>query len=431
MVHLSKYMIPILGIAFLLSYLVPIHARSPFDAAPINYSTTEPTGKIAQLQQLLDQGQASLEYDEEHGYLPSVLKQLNVPISSQGLVFSKTSFQRRRITAKTPRAVYFNENVYIGWVQQGDVLEISVVDPKLGTVFYSLDQKKTEKPQFTRQVESCMLCHSSTAGYRVPGHVVQSVQVNEQGYPVTGTTRYRIDHTSPFKQRWGGWYVTGTHGDQRHLGNLTFDSYRKPNLDDGANLLDLSERIDTTKYLSSHSDIVALMVLEHQTTMHNVFTSASFQTRKAIYEEEQLKEETASNDPARLPLTQLRINNAAEEVIKYLLFCEEIELEAEIKGTNSFAKDFTTKGLKDSKNRSLREFDLTTRMFKYPCSYLIHSESFDSQPVDLKKRIYFRLNEILSNKDSTQPFQHLSPDARKAIREILSETKPEYKKYLD
>ncbi|MGY8770610.1 MAG: hypothetical protein ACKVH8_19525 [Pirellulales bacterium] len=417
-----------LGFTLLLINFGTLFAKSPFDAAPIHYSQTEPTDKVSKLQQLLDQGTTALTYDEKHGYLPSVLKHLNVPTSSQGLVFSKTSFQRRRITAKTPRAVYFNEDVYIGWVQEGDVLEISAADPKLGTVFYTLDQLKTKKPKFTRQVESCMLCHSSTAGYRVPGHVVQSVQVNEQGYPITGTTRYRIDHTSPFKQRWGGWYVTGTHGQQRHLGNLTFESYKKPDLDQGANIVDLSQQIDTTKYLSNHSDIVALMVLEHQTSMRNIFTSASFQTRKVIYEEEQLKLETNNTDTARLPLTQLRYNNAAEEVVKHLLFCEEIELESKIQGSSEFEKEFTAKGPHDNQNRTLRDFDLTTRMFKYPCSYLIYSDSFDSLSKELKKRIYSRLNEILTNQDTTQPFQHLSIKDRKAIREILLDTKPEYHK---
>ena len=243
-------------------------ARSPFDAEPINYSTAALNDPVSLLQKKLEKDEARLEFDNQHGYLRSVLKHLNVPPSSQGLVFSKTSFQRPFISPKKPRAIYFGDNVYVGWVQDGEVIEISSVDPQLGAIFYTIEQEQSKRPRFKRRIESCMICHSSSFGQRVPGHVVQSVFPNRSGLPITGSRRYRTDHTSPLRERWGGWYVTGTHGDQRHLGNLLFsgrEAIDEPDLDQGSNIVDLSSQLDTSPYLSKGSDIVDLTVLGRST----------------------------------------------------------------------------------------------------------------------------------------------------------------------
>src|SRR6478735_1723676 len=103
-----------------------------FDRPPINYSTTKPANLISQLQKRLDEGEAKLGFTDEHGYLPDVLKELKVPVSSQMLVFSKTSLQRDRITPRTPRALYFNDEVYVGFCRLGEVMEVVAADPQLG-----------------------------------------------------------------------------------------------------------------------------------------------------------------------------------------------------------------------------------------------------------------------------------------------------------
>src|SRR5947209_11611205 len=92
--------------------------------------------------------QLKLEYTENWGYLPSVLKELNVPISSQTLVFSKSSFQLSQISPQMPRAIYFNDDTYVGWVNHGQFIEIATVDPKTGPVFYTLDQDYDPYPEF-------------------------------------------------------------------------------------------------------------------------------------------------------------------------------------------------------------------------------------------------------------------------------------------
>src|SRR5262245_12201787 len=95
------------------------------DRPPIRYDASTPDNVVSRLQKRLDAGKASLAYDGDFGYLPALLRELNVPKSSQMFVFSKTSFQRQRIGPKTPRAVYFADDVYVGYCHLGEVLEIS------------------------------------------------------------------------------------------------------------------------------------------------------------------------------------------------------------------------------------------------------------------------------------------------------------------
>src|SRR5262249_24032554 len=153
-------------------------------------------------------------------YLKAVLKALGVSEASQTLVFSKTSFQHARIGPRAPRALYFGDDVYVGYVRGGDVLEFSTVDPNLEATFYLLDQQKTEKPEFVGQTHACRQCHASGKTQEAPGHLVRSVFPSRTGLPVFNAGSFVTDPSSPFSESWGGWYVTGTHGGQRHMGNV-------------------------------------------------------------------------------------------------------------------------------------------------------------------------------------------------------------------
>ena len=403
-----------------------------FEREPINYVTASEDNPVSQLQARLDSGETKLTFDDRVGYLKAVLHELGVSESSQMLVFSKTSLQRHRIAPKTPRAIYFNDDVYVGFCQDGDVAEFSAVDPQLGTVFYTLDQEQSDKPRFTRQNDNCLLCHASTQTRSIPGHLVRSVYVDQAGFPVFAMGTHRIDHTSPLAKRWGGWYVTGTHGEQTHLGNLIVSGkqVREPvDNTSGHNVTDLSSRLETSAYLTPHSDLVALMVLEHQAETHNLITRASFTTREALHAESRLNKDL--NEPAghRWQSTTTRIQSAGNELVKFLLFSGEAPLTAKLHGTSSFADEFAARGPRDTQQRSLRDFDLERRLFKYPCSYLIYSRSFDALPRESKDFVYRRLWEVLSGADQTKDFAHLSITDRTAIREILTATKlglPDY-----
>jgi hypothetical protein len=412
----------------LLSWALPAYGQPSFENAPINYHTAPARDPVAQLQQQIDQGTVRLDFDEEHGYLKSVLQKLNVSPASQMLVFSKTSFQRQYISPRTPRAVYFNDNVYVGWVQGGDVMEMSAVDPELGAVFYTLRQRAAEKPRFIRDRGDCLSCHASSRTHNVPGHLVRSVFSSPSGLPHFGAGTFRTTHASPLKERWGGWYVTGTHGAQRHMGNVVArndDQPEKLDLETGANLVDLQQRIDASPYLNGHSDIVALMVLEHQADMHNLITRAHFDARFALRDAKIMNKLLDEPDDYISPSTERRLRSAAEKVVRYMLFVDETVLTDPIKGTSQFTDYFVSLGPKDSKGRSLRDLDLRTRLFRFPCSYLIHSEAFAALPFPLKQRIYDRLWQVVLGEDASEEFAHLSADDRQAIREILTETVPE------
>jgi hypothetical protein len=397
-----------------------------FEQEPILYSKSEPDNHVSRLIAEIASGDTRLEYNAEFGYLRSLLAALDVPVSSQMLVFSKTSMQRQRIAPQTPRALYFNDDVYIGYCHQGEVLEISAADPELGAVFYTLDQD-AGIPQLRRQTDNCLICHGSSQTKQIPGHVVRSVLTDAAGLPILSAGTHRIDHTSPFEKRWGGWYVTGTHGEQQHLGNLIVRGRAKPEAienADGQNVTSLDERFDTSHYLTGHSDIVALMVLEHQTDAHNYLTRANHLTRQAMHYQQALNRELGEPADHLWDSTKSRIKNAGEPLVEYLLFSGEAKLTAPIRGTSGFAEEFSERGPRDSKGRSLRDFDLQSRLFKYPCSYLIYSPSFDSLPSEVKDYTFRRLWEILSGQDQNEKFTHLSFADRRAILEILRETLP-------
>lgn len=407
-----------------------LHADD-FDREPINYATSQPDNCISRLQQKIDQGSATLKFDRR-GYLASVLNELDVSPTTQMLVFSKTSLQRHRIEPATPRALYFNDNVYVGFCQAGEVLEISAVDPQLGTAYYTLEQQPSDKPQFTRQTDSCLLCHSSTQATGIPGNLVRSVYPDAGGFPILSSGSFRIDQTSPLEKRWGGWYVTGRHGTQKHLGNLIVKGKQEPEEIDnsqGHNVTDLSSRLDLDPYLMPHSDIVALMVMEHQTMAHNLLTQANFTTRQALHYQETLNRELHEPPGHRWESTKSRIKSVGEPLVKYLLFSGEAKLQSPITGTSGFAEHFVRQGPRDPHGRSLRDLDLQTRLFKYPCSYLIYSPSFDALPSDVRDYTLQRLWSILQGTDQSPEFAHLSPEDRTAIREILIATKPNLPAY--
>jgi hypothetical protein len=287
--------------AALVLVAVPAALRADdFEREPISYSQSTPSNSVSRLFEKIASGEKRLTYESETGFLRSLLAELNVPVSSQMLVFSKTSMQRHRISPETPRALYFNDDVYIGYCREGDVLEIDAVDPQLGAVFYTIDQEPSAPPLLRRQTDNCLICHGSSQTKDVPGHVVRSVFTDQSGLPVLSAGTYRIDHTSPLEKRWGGWYVTGTHGAQKHLGNLIVKGKTNPDRVDnsaGLNVVSLDGRVDTSAYLSPHSDLVALMVFEHQADAHNYITRASFLTRQAMHYQDSLNRDGRAGRP--------------------------------------------------------------------------------------------------------------------------------------
>ncbi len=382
----------------------------PFSDEPIRYR--DPVNDpVARLQQRLDRDDTILKYEPGHGYLKSVLDALDIPLSSQTLVFSKTSFQYKHIAPKTPRALYFNDDVYVGQVHSGKVLELVSFDARQGAIFYILDEEQSAKPVFQRAELDCTQCHVAAGTRGVPGVLIRSIFPTGTGTQSIGTPTYVTGHQSPFKERFGGWYVTGTHGTATHMGNAVVPNREQPDILDrasSANVLDLSDRVDTSAYLTPHSDIVAQLVQAHQTQMHNLITLTNYQTRIALHR-------GADKEQYERP---------AEELVRYLLFADEAPLEGPVVGTSGFAKEFAARGPRDPHGRSLRDFDLRTRIFKYPLSYLVYSEAFDALPEPAKSYVYRRLFEVLTGRDQRPEFSRLTAADRQAVFDILQATKP-------
>ncbi len=368
-----------------------------------------------ELQERLDAGSAELAF-EEHGYLRSLLRELDVPESSQMLVYSKTSLQRDWISPETPRALYFNDDIMVGYCHEGRILELAAADGGTGTAFFTLEQTPVEKPALERQGLTCVGCHATSATLGVTGLLVRSLSVDDEGRLLLDQATHRIDHSSPLAERWGGWYVTGSSGRQQHLGNRIGPPPGKSS-EQGteAKVLELAEHVPAGRYLTPHSDIVALMVFEHQSGMLNRMAKAGSGGRRG-----RRAQGESANDGVKA---------VGDELVKHLLFTDEAPLTDRIEGTSSFAHDFAARGPRDSQGRSLRDFDLQTRLFRYPCSYLIYSRSFDALPGEVKDYVYRRLWDTLTGPQADQEAPHLSADDRQAIVEILRETKdglPEY-----
>ena len=366
----------------------------PFSDAPINYRSNDLHDPVSRLQHQLESGKATLEYEPEHGYLRSVLQLLQVPPDSQTLVFSKTSFQYPKISPEHPRALYYNDDVYVGSVHEGKAIEIVSFDPMQGAIFYLLDEHKVEHPEFQRAELDCTQCHIAAGTRGIPGVLLRSVYPTPTGTLEPGSRSFITDQESPWSERWGGWYVTGNLAGGTHMGN------------------GIPTTFDASTYLASGSDVVAHLVLAHQTQMHNLITLTNYKTRLALY--------------AQGSSTQYE--RPAEQLLRYLLFTGEAPLpngaQQTVGASSTFAREFAARGPRDSKGRSLRDFDLHARIFRYPCSYLIYSDSFDALPEPAREYVYRRLLEVLSGQDSSPDFARLTASDRLAILEILLDTKP-------
>ena len=440
----------VLGALGILAFLLPGGGNAPPAAGGHDRAASHPApadgpgDPVVELQRKIDAGEVTLTFDSIRGWLPSVLKALNVPVSSQGLIFSRTSLQVDYISPWTPRAVYFNDDVYVGFVQDGPIMEVAAVDPKEGGHFYTLSQTPNEHPRFHREGTTCLMCHESksvTEG--VPGFIMRSVLTDRYGYNIEELDQGPTTDRTPIAKRWGGWYVTGTVENGVHSGNVhapvlshdVSDPERYlANFDmtTASDVTDLTGTFDTTPYLSDKSDLVALMVLAHQTRVHNLITLAQDEAAEAIKNQEAVLSSRGGELPASgyLPSTLSRIDGAVERLLDAMLFVREAPLPGPLHGTSGFAEEFQQRGPRDSKGRSLRDLDLQHRLFKYRMSFLVYTDAFDALPTLVKKRFYERLREVLTGKDTSDRFQGLSAGDRQAILEILHDTKPEFSAML-
>ncbi len=360
-----------------------------------------------------------LAHQGRRGHLDSILRELEIDPSSQVLVFSRTSLQVGLIRPETPRAIYFNDDTYVAWVPGAGTLEVASYDPELGPVFYSVSQDAGSDSVMERELGRCLRCHDtySLTGGGVPRFILGSGYTGTDGELVSHEAWILTSPATPLRSRWGGWYVTGSHGDQVHLGNIVVE--RAEDLQDlealrVGNIDDLSELFDTTAYLTSLSDIAALMVLEHQVQVQNLISRLRFESAEF---------ESAGVGPGEAPPA---LDQHVEAVVRALLMVDAIGLTAPIVGNSSFSEQFERLGPFDSAGRSLRQLDLETRLFRYPLSYLIYSDGFSALPEFARGAVYARIAAVLRSGPEDDGFTSLTPMDRAAIAEILAETLPEF-----
>lgn len=399
-----------------------------YELPPINYSATTTSNQIDAVQRRLAAGDFTLRGADERETLARCLAGLGVPVESQVLVFSKTSLQRKLISPQTPRAIYFSDDCYVGWVP-GGLTEIAVTDPQLGLAFYRFDPREDGPLRFERDAD-CLSCHAGPLTRSWPALLVRSVFPDATGEPISRAGSFVTTQESPLAERWGGWYVTGRHGSMLHMGNgIAREHGATVELDRqaGANLTNLAKLFPTGRYLRPGSDIVALMVLEHQVGMHNRIAEGALRVRKWLHYQASLQRELGEPVSPIPTGTALRVvESEAQRIVEHLLFVGEASLpDGGLQADPEFQAAFSSNRRADSQGRSLKDFDLRTRLFTYPCSYLIYSAAFDSLPPALKAAVYRKLREVLMAEQPAKPFAALPPTKRRAIREILLATKPD------
>ncbi len=414
----------------LLLCLLPVFllAEDEYEQTPIRYSDTKPNDAAYALETLMNSGRVKLDRQSAWSVLKGLLKQFHIPEESQVMVFSKTSKQNDRISPQTPRVIYFGDDAYVGY-SVGGSLEISTIDPLLGPIFYLLDPEVEEsKPLHFERDQSCLSCHGGPFTPEIPGVLVRSVFPSAEGHPIMSQGSTVVDTTTPFSDRWGGWYVTGKHGSLLHRGNVT--ATEKPDntcdmpIEKGANITELSALFDTSPYPRKKSDIVALMVLEHQTFVQNVLTKANHTSLRAMHMQTSLQKELGEPVQKEPTGTARRIiDHCADDVIEALFFKDEAALpEGGIEGDEAFPVAFAAGAPKTADGRSLKDLQLLNRLFKYRCSYMVYSLTFRNLTPPLKQTVRTRMMEVLAGTDGSGQFDYLSAGERNHISRILQET---------
>ena len=398
----------------------------PFEEPPINYSATPTNDRATAISAKFQSRAMEIRSMPAKKRLQWLLAELGVPVESQIFVFSKTSLQRELINPETPRVLYFSDEAYIGWSPTG-AFEVAVFDAKLGATFYVFEPHATKEEPLLARSGDCLLCHSRHE--HTPSLRTRSVFPDANGEPLSGSGSSNIAPSTPLAERWGGWYVTGTKAPFEHRGNLTgkkIDDFEGPAAQPTRNLLSLEGVVDTRRYLLKTSDVVPLLMHDHQVHVHNVLSKANQDARIALHRWPAMREILGLPKDAPPQGSCLVVfDSQAEKVLDALLCRDEATWPAGgIQGDGVFAPAYAKTRKPDAKGRSLRDLDLQTRLFRYRCSPLIYSESFATLPKELHDIILLRLSSGLRAFPPSPSFGHLPDDERAAIHEILSATLP-------
>lgn len=384
---------------------------SDWEQPPHRYFERTPTDRFTQLKSALESGELKLDRSGEKAFLLSLLRQLEVPVSSQMLVFSTTSLQLRFISPENPRALYFNEDIYVGYIPGGR-LEIVSIDPELGGIFYIFDIPRGDAPAKVERSQRCMNCHAGEDTGFVPGLVVKSVAPGLTGGSLDSFRRGLTGHGVPLAERFGGWHVTGADTFTNHWGNALGQQVggvlsKVPNPP--------GSRFRLDRYPAATSDLLPQLLHEHQAGFVNRAVEAGYRARTHLH-----------HDQGRLtPAHAAELDEQARLLTRYLLFADEVPLPAGgVAGSAEFKADFL-RHRRSVDGTSLKDFELGTRLFRHRCSYMIYGAAFTGLPSELKQRVYGQLGAALAESSPAPEFAYLPADEKAAIRNILRGTVPD------
>ena len=406
------------------------HASFALNCTAPRCNDPETAGSIASLNGKIAKGKIRLRFQENLGYLQSVLKALNISIESQLLVFSKTSGQASLISPQKPRALFFNDSTVIGWVP-GGFIEAADAEPAKGIGFYTLAQSLAEKPVFEHR-SSCLGCHVRSTNSYSPDLLVHSVFTAPDGRPDPRWNQRFSDDTSSFQERWGGWYVTGKRTPLPHLGNtVVMNSGKLQNLiGNNPEPRSLTGKIELHDYPAPYSDVVALLIFDHQMHLVNLLNQVSFQTKHSLNQQSR-RASAAQKMVVDAPMQMTSgLHNVVKQAVDSMLLIGEAPFASKIVGSSGFTEKFSRLGPYDRKGRSLHQLNLKYRLLKYSCSYMIYSRVFDEMPDQAKQMIYELMWQVLSRQVTDKQYEKLSLSDRQAVIEILQDTKPDLPKYF-
>ena len=417
----------LLGLTGFLAPHLSAQQAEPFEEAPIKYSTTEAKDRATALNAAHQARANAIRSLPAKKRLQWLLDEFKVPAESQLFVFSKTSLQRDLITPETPRVLYFSDEVYVGWAPTG-AFEVTVFDPQLGAMFYVLDAHETGPAPLLVRDNDCLLCH--VRHEHTPTLRTRSVFPDARGEPLGGSGGANIAPSTPLEERWGGWYVTGGGPGLRHRGNLTgrrLEDFEGASAQPTRNLDSLEGIVDTRRYLLKTSDVVPMLLHDHQVHVHNVMSTALQDARIALHRWPAMR--AILGLPASAPpqgSCLVVFESQAEKILDALLCRDETPWPADaLRSDGVFAAAYAKSRKADAQGRSLRDLDLRTRLFRYRCSPLIYSESFAHLPPQLREITLLRLSSGLRAFPPSPAFGHLEQSERVAIHEILTATLPD------
>ena len=402
-----------------------------FDQPPHDYWTAQMSDPMTRLLAKVDRGEKVISEEPGLPLVRRLLKELSIPVESQVLVFSRTSLQRGNVSPANPRAIFFNEETYLGWMPEGRI-EIASSDPERGSVFFFQRKLDDRRGKLFARDRVCIQCHAGSATNFLPGLLARSVYPDGRGRSLKSVDSFeRVGHHVPLDDRWGGWYVTGGHDELHHMGNAIASRNERGlelTRNDAVGQKGLKHSFNVSKYPVATSDVTALLVLDHQVSMHFKLMEASYIARQAIHDASRKGQENSIDSQESVARA---LSLAVEQVVNHLLFADETPIGGKsTRGDGVFVKSFLSRRVADRKGRSLRDFNLEDRMFRYRCSYMIHSRSFSGLPGALRKSIFHRLNEVLASKTPLKDYDYFVPGERSAILEILNETLPGFKDAL-